>query len=294
MYKFSFIILHYEAFNETVECVNSIEKNVNYDNYSIVIVDNNSPNRSGNLLKETYSSKRNVFVILNDENSGFAKGNNIGYEFAKKNLKADFVACINNDTIIRDSNFINSVIKLYDLNEFHIMGPDIITIDGIHQNPYKLRAINLNEIYDYIKNYRKNIIKDLLKMKIRSNKVLKNIYKMFNRSKTIIPNEYYKVEQENIVLHGAALIYSPLYIIEEDYAFYPDTFMYGEEQILYHICVIKGYKMIYNPITSIVHKEDGSTDYVLKNNAAKLKFIYKNELNSYMILKDILEKKIKV
>ena len=53
----SFIILNYCSTEVTVQCVESIEKNINYQNYSIVIVDNGSTNNSGKILEEKYGKE---------------------------------------------------------------------------------------------------------------------------------------------------------------------------------------------------------------------------------------------
>ncbi len=274
---------------ETIECVNSIKDNVDYNFYSIVIIDNNSSNNSGKQLEEKFKSNKNIYVLLNENNIGFAKGNNIGYLFAKEKLNADFVACINNDTIVEDPQFIKKITNLYDSKKFHVMGPDIITIDGKHQNPYKLKGISLEEINDYIRNYKKNLLKSLLKVRLRRINLWRKLLKKVRKSPPEDFNRLHSAVSEDIVLHGSALIYSPLYIKDEENAFHPGTFMFGEEHILYHNCRLKGYKIVYSPITSIFHKEDASTDKALKSDSNKLKFIYKNELDSYLILKDILE-----
>ncbi|UXD44446.1 glycosyltransferase [Enterococcus faecium] len=79
-----FEVLHYETINETIQCVESILSNV--INPVIVVVDNASSNNSGNELIEKFKSYDNVFVLINEKNLGFAKGNNIGYKFCEKNL----------------------------------------------------------------------------------------------------------------------------------------------------------------------------------------------------------------
>ncbi|EMF0409107.1 glycosyltransferase, partial [Enterococcus faecium] len=70
-----FEVLHYETINETIQCVESILSNV--INPVIVVVDNASSNNSGNELIEKFKSYDNVFVLINEKNLGFAKGNNI-------------------------------------------------------------------------------------------------------------------------------------------------------------------------------------------------------------------------
>ncbi|MFE5324761.1 glycosyltransferase family 2 protein, partial [Paenibacillus sp. NPDC056579] len=115
------------------------------------------------------------------------------------------------------------------------------------------------------------------------------IVKKIRRPVPINENVNYLIPHVNIVLHGSAIIFSPSYLDKEENAFHPGTFMYAEEDILYHTCMRKGYKIIYSPLTSIFHKEDASTDSILKSDYRKLMFIYKNQRDSFGILKKILE-----
>lgn len=54
----SFIILHYNVVDETINCVNSIKNNINSNNYHIVIADNASPNKSGDILLNNLTAKK--------------------------------------------------------------------------------------------------------------------------------------------------------------------------------------------------------------------------------------------
>ena len=123
--KFTFVILHYLTTEDTVECIDSIIKNIKYDNYNIIVVDNGSYNNSGEKLKRIYESNKSIKIILNKNNLGFAKGNNLGFNYAKYELNSDFVALINNDTIINQYDFITNIIKSYNKYNFDILGPDI-------------------------------------------------------------------------------------------------------------------------------------------------------------------------
>jgi GT2 family glycosyltransferase len=136
-YKVTFIILHYITTEDTLECVKSIIDNIKYNRYEIIIVDNGSPNKSGIKLKEIFEDNSNVRVEINEKNLGFAKGNNVGFKIAKEDLNSDFVIMLNNDTILKQPDFINVLIEKYKNDKFSVLGPDIIsTIDGNHQNPH--------------------------------------------------------------------------------------------------------------------------------------------------------------
>ena len=62
----------------------------------ILVVDNHSDDGSAADLARTYPG---VKIIRNEENLGFVGGNNVGYEYAKKN-KADYIYLLNQDTVV--------------------------------------------------------------------------------------------------------------------------------------------------------------------------------------------------
>ena len=63
--KIVYVILHYNAFEITKECVDSIQKIKSIDS-EIVIIDNNSSNKSGLLLEKEYIGEKDIHIIFND------------------------------------------------------------------------------------------------------------------------------------------------------------------------------------------------------------------------------------
>lgn len=59
--------------------------------------DNNTPSNKG------------VTLIKNDQNYGFAEGNNIGMRYALKNLDPEYILILNNDTVV-DKEFLDELI----------------------------------------------------------------------------------------------------------------------------------------------------------------------------------------
>ncbi len=92
----SIIIVNYNGEQFLRNCIESIHKNCQGIDYEIVIVDNNSSDKSVNLIKAEFPS---VILIENKENDGFAKGNNIGV----KNCRGKYILLLNNDTILLDN-----------------------------------------------------------------------------------------------------------------------------------------------------------------------------------------------
>ena len=69
-------------------------------------------------------SNKKLTIIKNDENYGFAKGNNIGMRYALKNLDPDYILLLNNDTVV-DKNFLDEMIKNSEIPEIGFIGPKI-------------------------------------------------------------------------------------------------------------------------------------------------------------------------
>ena len=84
--KFAFLLLHYKNADVTMECINSIMKVEKDEKYDIVVVDNASKNGSIEQLKLEYQDEKNIHFIQNEENLGYARGNNIGFAYAKNVL----------------------------------------------------------------------------------------------------------------------------------------------------------------------------------------------------------------
>jgi len=287
--KCVFVILHYNTIDVTIECVKSIREHIKYDNYDIVIVDNASPNASGQVLYQKYLGIENIHVLINRENKGFARGNNDGYIYAKDKLNAEFIIIINNDVIIEQRDFIEVTLKIYKNYRFHILGPDILNLKNEHQNPHRMDTfqkrdlnriiINRTIILTYLK------IKSLLKLQEKIQIIEKwDAKRTINEKKNIS----WDVIHEDVVLQGSCFIFSPDYIINEDEAFCPQTFLWMEEEILTYVCRKKRYKILYHPDLRILHMEAVSTS----NNKTQTEkyYFYSQQLRkSAIVMKRIMK-----
>lgn len=293
----AFVILHYLTTEDTLECVNSILNNIFYSDYSIVIVDNGSENDSLSILKMNFGSVNNVHIIESKKNLGFAKGNNIGYQFAKKNLNAESIIMINNDTIIEQENFLSQIDDIYEETHYDILGPDIISLkDHQHQNPYKIKTMDfsLKNVKKQLRSRRKS--RFLNKMYIQQvavivyKKILKRYLKQYREKNRMSKREKFNYDEkiEGFKLHGSCYIFSPQYV-KKYKGLYSHTFMYMEEDILYYIAKKEKMKLLYDPSVLIYHKEDSSTNALLTSNRMKLEFIYKHEINSLKELAKMIE-----
>ncbi|MBT2731092.1 glycosyltransferase [Carnobacterium sp. ISL-102] len=297
--KYAFVILHYLTIDDTVECVKSIQQNVDYQDYAIVIIENGSNNNSFEILTKEFESRKNIFVLESKENLGFAKGNNLGYQFAKETLGAQSIIMINNDTIIEQNDFLSKIDDIYSETNFDILGPDIISLkDQQHQNPYKLKSMDFSEenIKKQIKKRRVSLFLNVTYiqqlMQLIYKKILKRYFKKFREKKRMSQREQFDYGKriEGYKLHGSCYIFSPNYVKKYN-GLYSKTFMYMEEDIMFFIAKKEELFLLYDPEVQIYHKEDSSTNALLTSNRKKLIFIYKHEIHSLNQLYEILKYK---
>lgn len=284
----AFVILHYLSKEMTLKCVNTLEETFANDNYHIIIVDNASSNNSGEELKKELHNNNNCTVIVNEENLGFAKGNNVGYVYARKHYNPDFVVVMNNDVLIKDFNFLKKIEKIYEETDFYILGPDIYAPKkNQHQSPMRLTGYTYDEVRNIV-SQREQWLKHYFVhyTKLHTKRLIK---KLLKRKYTSPYKDLYKERSINSVLHGACYIFSKNFIQKEDLAFNPNTFLYMEEDILHCYCQKKGYLMVYEPEIKVEHMEDVSTDMAFNSDYTKRKMKYKNLVKSGKVLLDVIK-----
>ena len=108
----SIIIVNYKKFTDTIDCINSLNKQITKLNFNIIIVENNSQNNSEEKLK-VYCDENKIFMLKATENRGYCAGNNIGIKFALDNFEVKYIWILNPDTIVDE----NTMQRLFDYAE---------------------------------------------------------------------------------------------------------------------------------------------------------------------------------
>ncbi len=98
-------MLNYNGESVIKNCLSSVFK-IDYPNYEVVVVDNNSTDGSLELAKTNFSK---AYFIKNDRNLGFSAGNNVGIRFSLERM-ADYVLLLNNDTEV-EKDFLTRLVQ---------------------------------------------------------------------------------------------------------------------------------------------------------------------------------------
>lgn len=273
--KVAIILLNWNSWKDTVECLESLYQ-INYQDYYVIVVDNASSDGSLEKIREycrgkikvessffkynphnkpvklteytkeesekinislhDNSQNKELILIKNHENYGFAQGNNIGIKYALNSLKTDYILFLNNDTVV-DINFLGELIKV---SENH---PDIGFVGP------KTYYYNFNNRHDVI-----NFAGGSL-----------NMFK--GRSRSIGVNEVDECQHEEIKIvdyvEGSCSL-AKKEVLEEIGLFDPKYFAYWEEVDLCIRGYKAGYKSMYVPEAKIWHKVSSSVHNPLK------------------------------
>ncbi len=274
----SFVILHYKNTSDTIECLESIKKLKSQKDISIVIVDNNTLNEKDYKKLKKYTND----IIRLENNIGFAKANNIGCKYAKEKYAPDFIAVINNDTLLIDDNFVKDINDLYKKYKFDAYGPAIES-PGDSVNPFKT--------YDRISEINREIKKCNIGLFICKHPFLYRTYHcLINIKHKIIKKKKFEFkngeeDQLGVSVHGCFIVFSKKYLNKFEDAFFNDTFLYHEEEFLSYRREKYNLTFLYSPKIKIVHKEGQSTASM--DEIKKKIFHYQERLKSLKLLADI-------
>lgn len=259
--KIGIVLLNYLNWKDTIECIESLKSQTN-QNFEVVIVDNNSGNESVSEFEKKYGDEENIHILENNDNLGFAKGNNTGILFCKNKLNIQNILVANNDVIFTDEGYIDYLIHYPVGENIGVLGTEIIGSDGKNQNPIKFRPSFLAVLREFsapiLFSKPVNIIR-----KVRNN---------IREKQHDVAYSSQKITETPYILHGSVLYFTENYLSKMN-GFYPETFLYYEEEILGLICKKLGLDMNYDPSKSIYHKEDQSSEMSFQNlESVKRKF----------------------
>ncbi|OGI28827.1 MAG: hypothetical protein A2288_00265 [Candidatus Moranbacteria bacterium RIFOXYA12_FULL_44_15] len=102
--KVFIVILNYNGRDVIKKCLASVFR-VDYPNFEVVVVDNNSQDGSFEMARSGFSK---AIFIKNEENLGFSLGNNVGIRYALDRA-ADWVFLLNNDAEV-DKDFLGKLV----------------------------------------------------------------------------------------------------------------------------------------------------------------------------------------
>lgn len=123
----------------------------------IVVVDNQSAPEHVETLRQLACAHTAVDLLLNEQNVGYFPGLNCGIRRMRERYPETQHLVIGNNDLLFPVDFCATVERnLALLDEHAVVSPDIVTLDGDHQNPHVIRTVSKTRelVYDvYYSNY---------------------------------------------------------------------------------------------------------------------------------------------
>lgn len=226
-------IINYNKYDKTIDCIQSIFKTVHNIDYKIYLLDNDSPNESYSILYDKYKNNPRVECFKSDENCGYARGNNLCIDKAKKD-GCDYILISNNDIIFAE-NAVNLLLK-------DIMSTDYLLIAPALKYPSGAPQVNIKTSRPSFKKY------------MMSETYLHNFDKKRKYRSITMPNSFSQVYWAS----GAVFI-ADLKKFEKIGFFDPNTFLYFEEYIIAEKAVKNELQIGFEPNAAAYHYHGAST-----------------------------------
>lgn len=221
--KAAIIISNYNGLTDTKKCLDSLVKS-SFKDFFVVVVDDYSGDKDVICdFVEQYDSLDIVCFVI-DRNKGFAGANNLGIKKALE-YKPEYIILLNNDTVVYE----DTIGQLLNLSgEDRIIGPKILKMD----DPtliYSAGGQFDKELY-----YPKNI--------------------GYNEKDS---DEFSKIKECDYLsfccVSMPAKVFSEVGFLDEDF------YMYCEDVDYCQRLKAKGYKVVYEPMVKLLHKDGGSS-----------------------------------
>lgn len=251
----SIIIVNYNTKDLISNCLKSIFEQTVEVKFEIIVVDNASIDGSQQLLKNNFP---NILLIESPENLGFGKANNLG----AKHAKGKYLFLLNSDTELIE-NSIKFLIEYFEQEKEIKLGAVGCKLVNKNLDPQASFG-NFPSIYQELFEYG-----------------LRKIFNSYYNKKLSIGI----LGEENCIravdyLSGADILIQKK-IFDSINGFDEDFFLYYEETEMCFRLKKRGYEIIWNPLTKIIHIEGASSKNNNFNNYLKLRQYYKSKFLYY-------------
>lgn len=246
MNHITFVAVVYNNYPDTVDFINSIAKLIDpEDSISCVLVDNSDNAAARESIDEIPAKHPFVSILRPPSNVGYFGGFNYYFD-NKAPTTSEIVVLCNNDLVFSET-FVETLKSSRYPDDVLVVCPDVITLDGVHQNPHVLRPrtrLQRLKLDLYFSNY---YVACGLRLVQRA---LRPYLKGKRRIKPSEPG----------YLHmgiGACYVLRPSFLSKFRHLEFPH-FLYGEEAYLTKQVHSAGGRLYYDPALKVQHKESAT------------------------------------
>lgn len=247
--KIGYVCTNFNNSSFTVKAVATLRANAGHE-IAIVVVDNGSDQNNQATLRELAASEPSVDVIFSQENVGYFRGLNLGIKHLRASAPEITWMVIGNNDLEFPLDFCDLVgSNAGRWQDRAVISPDIVTLDGDHQNPHVISNISkIRELmYDvYFSNYYIGLVTQKLAMK-------------FRRLSDRRDEEHWQTAQPIYQGHGSCYLLGPTFF-EHFGELWAPTFLMSEEYFLSKQLMDVGQRVYYDPAIRVIHHWHGALE----------------------------------
>lgn len=240
--KLGYVCTNYNNSNFTVTAARSLAANAGHD-IAIIVVDNASSPIEREILTDLEREVSQVQVIFSPDNIGYFRGLNLGIDRLRQTRpEIDWMVVGNNDLEFA-ADFADRVQANVGRWASHpVVSPDVMTVDGEHQNPHVISSISkVREIfYDlYYSNYQLGML-------------IQKVAMHFRRFSDRADEQQWQTARPIFQGHGSCYLLGPQFFAQFERLWAP-TFMMSEEYFLAKQLHDVGEQVYYDPAVQVIH-----------------------------------------
>lgn len=249
--KIAYVCTNYNNSSFTLAAVDSLMKNAGHD-IAVVVVDNASQPQEVAKLRPLAQKYPAVEVIEHPDNTGYFRGLNLGLRALRRSRPdIGWVIAGNNDLEFAP-DFCDRVSRAAPaLGAHSVIAPDIVTLDGEHQNPHVIAGIGTV----------REIFYDLYYCNYHLGRLIYRLAKMFPRVSERSDEEQWQTPRPIYQGHGSCYLLTPRFFSQFRELWAP-TFMMSEEFFLSKQLKDAGEQVYYTPEIRVTHHWHGSLDKI--------------------------------
>lgn len=234
----SVIIVNWNTKKLTADAIASVFKFTKGVTFEVIVIDNASEDGSGEFIKKKFPQ---VKLIENKQNVGFGNANNQGM----KEARGEYIFLLNSDAFLIENSLPKLIKKAREVGNLGMLGPQLLNEDRTIQQSVGFFP-HLLQVFLWM-----SFIDDLP-------------FGALLAPYHVDHDSFYKQDHQVDWITGAAMLI-PKKTIAKTGTFDSEIFMYGEDV---DWCFrIKGanLKVVYSPVTKLVHIGRGSANKISKN-----------------------------
>lgn len=273
----SIIIVNYKNEQKTIEYIKQEISKISLPHITIVVNNAATSDSDSTLVRELDADlvydinkipnkSKNCFIIHEDKNLGFAKGNNLGAEFCFTHFDIDYFLFSNNDIKLIDENVVEKLIeKMEENKEIGMIGPNIIGHSGEKQSPFPYSSFWDRYFWMY------------WLTPFLSKKKKENIFQL-NYSEQAKEGYHYRIMGSFFMVRASD--FKKCDMMDTN------TFLFGEEMILTERIYNVGKKVYFVPCVTVLHDHNQTISKFI-DQTKQYKIRFNSEAYYYKKYKDV-------